>query len=205
MKQEQNIENHILRELAKRGRGRIFYAQEFYGPFPDSSIRFSLAKMAEEGKIARLARGVFCYPELTEYGMKMMLPDAETIAQSIAAKSSVRIVPSGSQAAYMLGLTGLVLSRNTYLTDGAPRKIRLSNGRTIEFLHTSEMRIFAFRNEKMQLISNPLRALGKESIREPEREVLKMHLDSIPAADYLVDLNLCPEWVRDLLGELKVN
>ena len=199
------IESDILKRLAKKGRGRIFFAQEFYDLWTESSVRFSLSNLAQEGQIARLARGVFCYPRLSEHGMKMLLPDTDEIAKAVARKTHVRIVPYGDQAAYLVGLTGLQFSSTTYLTDGAPRKIHLNNGRTIEFRHTSEMRIFAFRSRKMQLMSNAVRALGKENIGVEEKEALKWHLDSVSAEEFEADIQLCPEWVRDILLDLKVN
>lgn len=199
------IDMAILRLLAEKGRGRIFFAQEYYDRWPESTVRFSLGVLAEKGQIVRLARGVFCYPNLSEHGMKMLLPDPDDIAKAIAEKTRVRIVPVGDQAACLVGLTGLSFNRYTYLTDGAPRKINLANGRRIEFRHTSEMRIFAFTSRKMMLISNAIRAIGRENIKEGEREVLKWQLDTIPAADFEKDVMLCPEWVRDMLLDLKIN
>lgn len=203
MKEELKIEDQIIERLGKLGRGRIFFAQEFYDLWPESSVRFALSNLNADGRIARLARGVFCFPELSEYGMKMVLPDIDTIAHAIADKTKVRIVPYGDQAAYMVGLTGLSFSSTTYLTDGAPRKINLANGRRIEFHHTSEMRIFAFKNRKMQLLSNAVRALGRKNIREEDREMIKWSLSSVPMKEFLEDIPLCPEWVRDLFLELK--
>lgn len=202
---ETTVEQDILARLSKKGRGRIFFAQEFYDLWPDSTVRFSLSNLAKEGSIVRLARGVFCFPRLSEFGMKMLLPDIEDIAKAVARKTHVRIVPYGDQAAYLVGLTSVQLSSSTYLTDGAPRKIHLSNGRTIEFRHTSEMRIFAFKSRKMQLLSNAVRALGRKNIGLDEKEALKWHLDSIQPAEFEADLPLCPEWVRDILLDLKVN
>lgn len=206
METKTTIEDQIYEALVKKGRGRIFFAQEFYDRYPESSVRFALSNLNYEGKIARLARGVFCMPELTENGMKMILPDSNEIATAIAEKTCVRIVPYGDQAAYMLGLSGGVsFSSTTYLTDGAPRRIFLRNGRKIEFRHTSEMRIFAFRSRKMQLLSNALRSIGRKNIRREDREDIKWHLSTVSAKDFEADINLCPEWVRDLLLDLKVN
>ena len=205
MKDEPTIEDQILAKLSKRGRGRIFFAQEFYDEYPESSVRFALSSLAEDGKVARLARGVFCFPKLVEHGMGMILPDTDDIARAVADKTKVRIVPYGEQAAYMLGLTGISMSRTTYLTDGAPRKINLGGGRRIEFLHTSEMRIFAFRNRKMQLLSNAMRALGRDNIGPADEETIKWHLDSVPAEEFAGDIVFCPEWVRNLLLDLKAN
>ena len=203
MKGETKIDEEIFRLLTQRGRGRIFFAQEFYDLWPESSVRFALSILNEDGRIARLARGVFYFPELTEYGMKMILPDTDTIAHAIADKTKVRIVPYGDQAAYLVGLTSVSFSSSTYLTDGAPRKINLSNGRRIEFRHTSEMRIFAFKNMKMQLLSNAVRALGQKNVREEDREVLKWSLSSIPMKEFQEDIPLCPEWVREIFLDMK--
>lgn len=203
MSTETRIEDQIFALLTKRGRGRIFFAQEFYDFWPESSVRFALCNLAEKGRIARLARGVFCFPNLTEYGMKMILPDNDTIARAIADKTKVRIVPVGNQAACLVGLTGLDFNSFVYLTDGAPRRINLSNGRRIEFRHTSEMRIFAFKNRKMMLISNGIRVLGRYSLNEEQREILKWQLSSIPAVEFNDDILLCPEWVREILLDLR--
>jgi len=205
MLKELNISEEIFAQLSKQGRGRIFFAQEFYGQWPESSVRFALSSLALEGKIARLARGVFVFPKLSEHGMKMILPDEETVAHAVADKSKVRIVPVGDQAARLAGLTSLSLGSTTYLTDGAPRRIRLSNGRTIEFRHTSEMRIFAFSNRRMQLASNAIRALGVENIGDNERENMKWFLSDVPADEFENDIMLCPEWVREILLDLKIN
>lgn len=200
-----NIESDILRRLAGMGRGRIFFAQDFYDLWPEGTVRYALSILAEKGLIARLARGVFCFPEISEHGMKMLLPEPDTVAQAVADRARVRIEPVKDQAACLVGLTGLSFNQYVYLTDGAPRKIHLSNGRMIEFRHTSEMRIFAFRSRKMMLLSNGIRALGKENIGPGEREVLKWQLDSVPAEDFDEDIRLCPGWVRDILLDLKVN
>ena len=194
-----SIEKEILKDLTQKGRGRIFFAQDYYDRWPDSTVRYSLAEMAKEGQIVRLARGVFCFPRLSEYGMKMILPEPGEIAEAVAEKSRIRIVPYGDQAAYLVGLAAFQFSKTTYLTDGAPRIIHLSNGRTIEFRHTSEMRIFAFHNRKMQLLSNGIRAVGKDRIKADEKEAIKFHLSSVPDDDFNHDLQLCPEWVRDIL------
>lgn len=199
------IEADILRRLSKKGRGRIFFAQEFYDLHPESSVRYSLSNLVEDGQVARLARGVFCYPRLSEHGMKMLLPDTDEIARAVAAKTRVRIAPYGDQAAYLVGLTGLQISSTTYITDGAPRKIRLSNGRSIEFRHTSEMRIFAFRSRKMQLLSSAIRALGRDQIGIEEKETIRWHLDGVSGEEFNADLQLCPEWVREILLDLKAN
>lgn len=203
MTERDTISTEILALLAPGGRGRIFFADEFYDRWPDSSVRYTLSAMARDGQIVRLARGVFCYPRLSEHGMKMILPDRDAIANAIAGHTRVRIVPCGDQAAFLVGLTSLQLASATYLTDGAPRLIRLASRRTIEFRHTSEMRTFAFSDHRMQLICAAVRAVGRDGIRIQERETLKWKLSDVPDASFVADLPLCPGWVRELLLDLR--
>ena len=45
MDTENKIEDLIFEDLLKRGRGRIFFAQEFYDRYPGSSVRFALSNL----------------------------------------------------------------------------------------------------------------------------------------------------------------
>ena len=67
------------------------------------------------------------------------------------------------------------------------------------------MRIFAFTNRKMQSISNALRAIGRKNVRPEDREIIRWQLDSVPMKEFLSDVMLCPEWVRDILLDLKAS
>ncbi len=195
-----------MREMVQGwGRGRIFFISDFSSLEDPVSVRKFLSEMAEEGFVVRLARGIYCYPRISGDGfsMRRMLPDAEEIAYTLAAKENVRILPYGDDAAYKLGLTSMRVGMLKYRTDGSPRVINLSNGRKIYFNHTSEMKMFAFCNETMRLISTALRDLGEEYICTDEKKrTLRAHLRNVPESDYMNDIKLTPAWVRDIIEEL---
>lgn len=198
----EGTQKQIYDQLLSWGRGKIFFAQDFTMYGTADSIRQALCALTDDKIISRIARGVYCFPKIVgEYSMKAIYPDAEEIAQAIAEKSRVRIVPYGDQAAYLMGFTGLQIGRHTYLTDGAPRRIGQRGGDII-FLHTSEMRIFSFKNRTMQLLSLAIRAVGKEGISPEIRENIKERLIKVPQKDLEHDIKLCPVWVADLLFEL---
>ena len=44
MDTEKKLEDLIFEDLLKKGRGRIFFAQEFYDRYPGSSVRFALSR-----------------------------------------------------------------------------------------------------------------------------------------------------------------
>ncbi len=199
------IEKLVEDKIRKMGRGKIFFLQDFYGSeWGDVSVRMALSELAAKGTIIRLARGVYCYPRVVgEYGMKTLTPSEESIAEAIAAKENVRIIPFGDQAAYRLGLTTMRMSHLKYLTDGSPRQINLAKGRKIIFCHTSEVKMFAFRSETMQMISSAIRDLGEEYVcTEPKKRIIRQHLKKVSDADYAQDINLPPAWVGKIIQEL---
>lgn len=202
------IKTQIHEKLNEWGRGKIFFLDDLAEIDDHVSVRQFLCEMADDGTIFRIARGIYCYPLLSdsEFSPRRMLPSPEAVAQALASKEKVRIIPYGDQAACRLGLSGISLSNLRYLTDGSPRTINLSSGRKIRFDHTSEVKMFAFSNETMQMLSSAIRALGAERFEAEDmqrkvREILK----GVPENDFRSDITLPPAWAADILVKLRYN
>lgn len=205
MKQEETIENRMRSMIRGWGRGRIFFLDDFTQINDPVSVRQYICSMVDEGFVYRLARGIYCYPRISEgeYANHYVTPDAETIAYALARKENVRIIPYGDQAAYKLGLTSMMISMQKYLTDGSPRVISLSATKKIYFNHTSEVKMFAFRNEKMQMLYSTLRALGEDYFDDPERRrKVRDILREIPMEDYMNDITIPPAWVGKIITDI---
>lgn len=204
MKKEDNNTLDLIKERIRSWkRGRIFFIDDFATVPSQWGVRFGLSKLAEEGEIIRLARGIYCYPKLTgEYGIKAITPDPEIIAYALAARDRFRIIPYGDQAAFKLGLSGLRISELTYLTDGAPRHVGLAKGKKILFNHTSEVKMFDYCNPTMQLISSAIRYLGEEAIDAKKKRKIHEHLMKVPERDFLRDITLPPAWVQKIILEI---
>ena len=186
-------------------RGKIFFLEDFSSLNDPVSVRQFICGLVDEGFVIRLARGIYCYPKLSsgEYSSRMIIPDEESIAYALAARENVRIIPYGDYAAQKLGLSGLVISCNKYLTDGSPRKINLSSTRKIYFNHTSEVKMFAFRNVTMQMLSASIRALGAEHFEDEGRKRrIREILKDIPEEDYNNDITLPPAWVGKIINDI---
>lgn len=200
-----SIESKMRSMIIGWGRGRVFFLDDFASLEDPLSVRQFICGMVEEGFVIRLARGIYCYPRLSadEYSSKMIKPSAESIAYAFAAKENVRIIPYGDQAAVKLGLSSLLISHRRYLTDGSPRVIRLSSVDRIYFNHTSEVKMFAFRNETMQMLSAAIRVLGKERMDDPEMvRKVKEILNDVPEEDYYSDISLPPAWVGKIISTI---
>ena len=201
----ETIESRMRSMILGWGRGRIFFLEDFSSLDDPVSVRQFICGFVKEGFVARLARGIYCLPRISadEYSSRYVLPDEETIAYALAARENVRIIPYGDQTAYKLGLSGLVVSHYRYLTDGSPRVINLSATRKIYFNHTSEVKMFAFRNEAMQMLSSAVRALGQEHFEDEEiKRKVRAILKEIPDEDFMKDITLPPAWVGKILTDI---
>lgn len=195
------VETHLLGVLPKVG--TIFFTDEVrLKGVPTQQVRFALAKLTLDGVIFRLARGIYIRPTLGKHSLKAVLPSSEEIAFALAKKSHLQMIPSGERAARRVGLLGLdEKGSNEWLVLGVPREIKLYNGHVIRFLMTKETRMFAFKDDRMRDLSNGLRFLGKNNIGGFEKDAVRVWLKGIPEKNFKEDLELCPEWVREVLEE----
>lgn len=202
---EATIKSSMREMIQGWGRGRIFFLSDFAVLEAPIAVRKFVSEMAEEGYVVRLARGIYCYPRLDSdgYSTRMILPEAEDIAYALAAKENVRILPYGDEAAYRLGLTTMRVGQPKFRTDGSSRVINLSRGRKIYFNHTSEMKMFAYSNETMRLVSMAIRDLGEEYVcTEEKTRLLREHLRHVPESDYKKDIVLSPAWVSEIIERI---
>ena len=186
-------------------RGRFVFTDDFASLESQGSVRIGLCQLVKDGVLHRIARGIYYYAGITgDINVKtsFVMPSEETIAYAVAERERIRIIPYGDQAAKKLGITGMSISMLKYLTDGAPRVINLAKGRKIYFNHTSEVKMFDFCNETMQMISSAIRALGAEMIGEREKQILQEAIRKVPEKEFEKDITIPPAWVQVIMLEV---
>ena len=196
------VQKLVLEKIRQLDRGTIFFIDDFIELGSSGAVRIALMELKKQGIILRLARGIYCYPQISNEYSGYITPTPETIADTLAKKERVRIIPYGDNAAYKLGLTGLQVSNLKYLTDGASRIINLSSGKKIIFNHTSEVKIFDFCNETMQMISAAIRTLTEECLDGEKKRIIHKHLRTVPEDEFLKDITIPPAWVGKIIMDI---
>ena len=192
--------NEIKRKITSSKRGTLFFPDSFAQMASSDAIRSALVRLCKDGDITRVAQGIYCYPKIdTKWGSGVVPPSIEDIANGIAKRDKVRIVPTGAYVLNVLGLSKQVPANVVFFTDGSSRKVSVGKGNGILFKHTSEMRTFAYRSKLMLLIVMALREIGEENITELQMNIIKSHLKNVPTKDYQKDILLAPAWVRKKL------
>ena len=200
-----NLMVSLSARVSRIPRGTIFFVEDILDTgFSHAVIRTKLSQMVTGGsrEVARLARGIFCRPELDQFG-RFILPVGGSIAFAVAQRWKVRIVPTGAQAANLAGFYGVPVRPLDYVTDGSEQVIHLAAGETIRFFRRKSNKVFFFQSERLRNLVEGVRYLGEENIGDEEREIIARGLLGIPEGEYVHDMLLAPGWIRDLFGEIR--
>ena len=198
----QTIESKIYDKVRKCGRGTLFSSSDFPSFGDPKSVLKALERMVASGKIIRVARGIYCYPKIDKVlGLGVICPSFEDVAQYIAKRDRARIVPTGSYALNVLGLSTQVPANVVYLTDGMPRKVKLLSGRGITFVKTAP-RNLAFTNRLAMLLTFALKEIGEGNVAEEQKRHILGLLKNEDRAAIERDYPLMPAWVQVLIMKL---
>ena len=190
------IGNHII----QTGRGTFHFLQDFALYGKRDAVKKAFQRLTNEGTILRIANGIYYYPKIdTELGIGVLHPSIDEVAHAIAGRDKTIIIPTGSYALNMLGLSTQIVVNAVYLTNGSSRRIKVGSGKGILFLHTSDNKMLSFQSRLMLLIVSAMREIGDGNITESEITIIKKHLTHVDENDFQHDISLAPIWVRNIL------
>ena len=195
----QTIDAKLRSRIYGSGRGSAFTPNDFLDLGSRDAVDKALSRMATQGTIRRLARGLYEYPrEHPELGM--LSPDIERVAKALAGKDRIRLQPAGAYATNLLGLSEQVPARIVFLTDGPSRTVKI--GRQEIQLRRTTPRNMAAAGRLSGLLMQALRHLGQAHITRARVEHLKRTLPKKERRQLLKDLPLAPAWMHPLFREL---
>ena len=125
------------------------------------------------------------------------MPTAEEIAKAIAKRDKIRLVPTGVYALSALGLSTQVPMKLVFLTDGAPREIKLGK-RSIKLKKTTPKNLSA-KGEISRLAIQALREIGKKHLTDKEEVKIVELLKKEERKNILHDIELAPVWIQKIM------
>lgn len=199
---ELSLEKQIHGLIKKKGRGSFLFASDFTNHGEQKTINKALERLAKEGTIIRVSRGVYYYPKIDKVlGLGVLYPTLEDIAEGIAKRDKARIVPTGIYALNRLGFSTQIPMNIVYLTDGSERKLNLSNGTSIQFKYTAPKNL-AFKSQLAMLLTFAFKTIGKANVTQEilahTKELLAKDDKNVMEQDY----KLMPAWVSSIIKSL---
>jgi hypothetical protein len=152
----------IVNRIARLGVGKAFVAKDFLDIASRGTIDMTLSSLIREGSIRRIRRGLYDSPNVNPSLGGTLSPDIDETARALARRHRWRIIPDGTLAANLLGLSTQVPAKIVYLSDGPNKRIELGR-RIIHFKH-ARPQTFIGDDGKSALVVQALRSLRQENV-----------------------------------------
>jgi len=196
-----SVYDKLRRQIEKRLPGAVFVTREFLELGSRAAVDEALSRLAREGVIRRLGRGLYDFPRLHPV-FGPVPADPDQIAAALARKTGSRLQSAGGQAANALGLSTQVPARAVYLTDGRRRSVQVG-GQTIELRH-AEPRSLAGAGRTEGMVIQALRHLGPEQINAEVIGRLRQTLTAREKAALRREALNAPGWLVPILWEVAI-
>jgi hypothetical protein len=195
----QSIHNQIEEKIKSLKKGSIVFIADFIEFGTAENVKKVLLRLEKKEILIRLAHGIYLYPK-KDKELGTLFPSTEEIARAIAKRDKARIISTGVQALQQLGLSTQVPMNVVYLTDGAPRKIKVGK-RTITFKKTTPKNL-TIKDKKLNIVIQGLKELGKENVDENAKQKIKKVLQQMTTESIKEDSVNAPTWIRNTILEL---
>lgn len=189
----------LKQQIGKRPPGAVFVTREFLEIGSRAAVDEALSRLAREGIIRRLGRGLYDSPRLHPV-LGPVPADPDLVAAALARKTGSRLQSAGGKAANALGLSTQVPARAIYLTDGRRRRVQVG-GQIIELRHAAP-RSLAGAGRIEGTVIQALRHLGPEQITADVVEHLSQTLTAPEKASLRREALNAPGWLVPTLHKI---
>ena len=190
----------VLSRIYGHGRGWVFSKKDFIDVASAENIDKALSLLTKEGKIRRIARGLYEYPRFSKLLDRELSPDMDKVAHALARKFNWHIQPSSDTALNLLGLSTQVPGRYMYLSNG-PSRIYDILGTPLKFKHTA-LKESGFKYGLSAVIVQALKALGKERITDEALDAIHKQIDAGMCPRLLKDTKTTTTWIYELIKKM---
>lgn len=146
----------------KRKNYMVFSCADFVFLAPYKTISKCLERLVDQGRINRVASGLYGTIKINVHFNAPLEPTGEEIAEAIARKFGWRIIPSPENALNLLGFSTQIPACLCYISTG-PYKTYMIKGHKIMFRHSFHKDL-ANASFTTSLFAEAMRALGKDNV-----------------------------------------
>jgi hypothetical protein len=193
------IAQKILTRAKRHGAGWVFSARHVSDLGTRAAIDQALSRLAKNGSIRRLARGLYDLPRIHPV-IGALSPNPDAVAAAAAEQAGHRLQISPVRAANALGLSTQVPAKAVYLTDGSSRRITV--GRQVIYLKHAGPRAMLGAGTQAGAALQALRAIGRNGVNDSVVRQLRSNLPSDAKIDLRKLMYKAPQWTAPVIAAI---
>ena len=186
----------IRREVGQYPEGEPFATARLLALGPRAAVDQALARLARDGVITRIRRGVYVRPRVSKL-VGEVPPEPAAVVGAIAEATGETVTPHGAEAARLLGLSTQVPLAVVYNTNGKTREFQLGQV-VVKMRHAS--------NRQLALAGTPagtalvaLRYLGRQAVDERTIEHVRARIGHEQFEVMRQETGAIPSWLSDVI------
>lgn len=187
----------IENKIRANGYGKVYISSDFVEITNKTNIKKALSRLEKTGVIRRILRGIYDYPEYSEFLQEYIEPDMNLVAGAIARNYGWTISPCGDVALNQLGLSTQVPNVWSYISDGPYKKYEYKKV-TLEFKHRTNKEITGM-SEKTVMIIHALKTLGQDNVTKDTINILQQKTTDSEKEKMLVEAAGATAWIYELI------
>jgi len=186
----------IEESIKKIPRGKIFFPEYFYKKYPPENIKKVLARLARNGEIKFIARGMYVRPKKSHYLKgRVLMPNSYEIVKAISKKTGEVISMYGPAAANYVGLSTQIQMRAIYYTTGRSRYVIVNGKKDIKLVHINPKKL-VMPGTIVCLVVTALWYQGKNLLTPLAVKKIHHRLDSEEYCEVIKNLDKMPLWMK---------
>lgn len=180
--------------------GTVFITSDFIDVASSDTANRTLQRLGKAGFIRRVMRGIYEFPEYSDFLKEYVAPSPDKVAHALARNFGWTIVPSGDTALNRMGLSTQVPATWLYVSDG-PYKEYSYGAVTLNFKHTSNKELARI-SYKTALTIQALKAFGQDRITDGITQNIASVLTKEEKQTMLAEAKYTTAWIYDAIKRI---
>lgn len=176
-------------------RGEPFSSSELLTLGTRVAVDHSLSRLAKEGVVTRITRGVYVRPIMSKY-VGAVTPEPYKIAEAIARTTGAKVSMNGAEAARGFELSTQMSTQSLFLTTGPTREIVVGKSK-IRMQHASARKL-TLAGSPAGMALSALYYLGKGEVTSMVVAKIKEKLSPTEFEVLRQSTKLMPSWMSDV-------
>jgi hypothetical protein len=196
------IENKILKKMLQKRKGNLFFTKDFAELGDGETHRKALERLTKRGEIMRVSRGIYAIPQKSKLS-GTLTPSYSKVIRDVLKRDKAKVIPTGSLAKNLLGLSTQVPMKTVYLTNGSPRKLQIGK-MTVIFKRTSPKNLSS-KGKLSTLAIQALKTMKKDNVTDEHIEKIVTILKNENQKYLAHDIQLAPNWIAEIMSKALSN
>ena len=196
----QTIEAKIISRIYGHGRGWVFSKIDLVDLGGSGTIDSALSRLNERGTIRRIVPGLYDYPRYSALLDQRVAPDIQKVAQALARKHKWHIVPEGSTALHLLGLSAQVPAQYVFMSSGPNRTFDVMEMRLV-FQHRKTQHT-VFKHSASAMTVQALQSIGERRLTGQQKKYLSGLFSPEEYRQIVRDTVSVTTWIHDYIKEI---